>query len=375
MGFSGAAVTTAFVAPFLGRILDRYSPKKVILLGVVIVSVSYLLLATADTLVQFYLAVSLGMGLGMACMGGLAWHRSIISWFDHWRGRAISFAVMGASLSGVMMPPIVTVIVDSYGWRVGFTAFAVTTAAVLLPLVYWWMKDHPREIGEVRDGHRYVAANQDDIVDIESDSRAWTIREMLRTPAFWSIGVMFGSMTCVYNAVMLHLFGHLLDIGIELNQAALVLSATALFAFLGKPVVGWLSDFAGAKLSIWLALTCQGVALLIFTVADGLGSSIAAACLYGFGYSGMSPLRTFSLSTALGSNTYATAAGVIKWVELPFVLSASPLAGYIYDTTGSYQTAFLILAGLMFVACLGPFFIKAGGAVERRRLKAAQAGS
>jgi MFS family permease len=108
MGFSGAFVTTALIAPILGRILDRYSPKRVILVGIGIVSASYVLLSNAETLLQFYFAVSLGMGLGMACMEGLAWHRVVISWFDHWRGRAISIAVMGASLSGVMMPPLVT---------------------------------------------------------------------------------------------------------------------------------------------------------------------------------------------------------------------------------------------------------------------------
>jgi MFS family permease len=368
MGFSGAFVTTALIAPILGRILDRYSPKRVILVGIGIVSASYVLLSNAETLLQFYFAVSLGMGLGMACMGGLAWHRVVISWFDHWRGRAISIAVMGASLSGVMMPPLVTWLVDSYGWRLGFTAFAASTAVILLPLVYWLMKDRPDEIGEVRDGRKYVAIHQHEMVQIDEDVREWRVTDMLRNPAFWSIGIMFGSMSCVYNAVMLHLFGHLLDIDIELGTAALVLSVTALFAFLGKPIVGWLSDFAGAKVTIWLALICQGCALLLFSVADGLTLVFAAGSLYGLGYSGMSPLRTFSLSTALGSNTYATASGVLRWVEAPLVLSASPLAGWIYDTTGSYQMAFLILAGLMFVACLGPFFIKAGGAIERRKL-------
>jgi|TARA_B100000315_G_scaffold240066_1_gene259526 hypothetical protein len=51
------------------------------------------------------------------------------------------------------------------------------------------------------------------------------------------------------------------------------------------------------------------------------------------------------------------------------VISASPLAGFIYDPTGSHKIAFLILAGLMLVACAGSFFLQAGGALERRRLK------
>ena len=179
---------------------------------------------------------------------------------------------------------------------------------------------------------------------------------------------MFGAMGCVYSAVMLHLFGHLKDIGISAGNAALVLSATALFAALGKPVVGWMSDVFGAKVTIWMALIAQCIALLMFATADELPLSILAGCAYGFGYAGMSPLRTFAISVAMGNSSFGTANGVLRLVELPLVISASPLAGYIYDSTGSYKIAFIILAVLMAIACIGPFFIQAGGARERQRV-------
>jgi MFS family permease len=234
------------------------------------------------------------------------------------------------------------------------------------------MKDRPEDMNEVRDGHRYVNTHAEEIVQIEADERVWHWREMLKSPALWAIALTFGSMGCVYSAVMLHLFGHLMDIQISAQNAAWILSATALFAALGKPVVGWLSDLVGARITIWMALLIQGSALLAFANADTLPLSVAAGCLYGFGYAGMSPLRTFAISTAMGSKSFAQANGVIRIVELPLVISASPLAGFIYDTTGSYRIAFLILAGLMLVACIGPFFMRAGGAIERRRIKAQQ---
>ena len=367
MGFSAAGITSALIAPFVGQILDRHSPKRVILLGIGVVSAAYLLLSAAQNLWQYYLIVGIGMGVGMAGMGGLAWHRSVINWFDHWRGRAIAISVMGASLAGVMMPPLVTSLVASVGWRGGFATFAVITGVALLPLVYFFMKDRPEEIGEVRDGHRYLAGNRQEVVRNPEDTRVWHWKEMLKSPALWAIALIFGSMGCVYSAVMLHLFGHLLDIGLDGASAAWILSATALFAALGKPVVGWMSDYFGARITIWMALVVQGMALFLFANATTLSASLIAACTYGFGYSGMSPLRTFAVSTALGSASFGTATGVLRIVELPLIISASPLAGYIYDATGSYRIAFLILSGLMAFACIGPFFIKAGGALERHR--------
>ncbi len=241
-----------------------------------------------------------------------------------------------------------------------------------MPIVYFFLKDRPADIGEVRDGHRYVADNADEMVEVTDDAKSWTWQMLLHSPAFWSIGLIFGSMVCVFTAVMLHLFGHLLDLGLTTDDAALVLSTTALFAAFGKPVVGFLSDFLGARITIWLALACQATALLVFTQANTFWLCILAAGIYGFGYSGMSPLRTFAVSTSVGSKSFALATGVLRWIELPFVLSASPLAGFIYDATGSYNSAFFILAGLMCVACIGPFFISVGGAAQRRALKAAQ---
>ena len=364
--FSSAFVVGTLVAPFVGKLLDRSSPKKVILIGIGIVTTSYLLLSQVETIVQFYLVTALGMGLGMACMGGLAWHRSIINWFDHWRGRAIALGVLGASLSGIIMPQFVPELIRHYGWQMTYGIFAISTAVTLLPVVYFFMRDRPEEIDEVRDGRNYVSKLSSDEANYqdEADQASWTIRQMLYSPAFWSIGLVFGSMSAVFNATMLHMFSHINDMGFN---AAMVLSVTAFFAATGKPIIGWLSDYAGSKITIWLALICQAIGLFLLSQANEFGVALVAASLYGFGYAGMSPLRTFSLSTSLGSKTYATASGVLKYIEAPIVLAASPAAGYIKDITGSYQLAFLVLAGMMLVACIGPFFIKAGGSLSRRK--------
>ena len=373
MGFSAAAVTGAIVAPYIGRYLDHGSARKVLLLGTLIVTTCYVLLAMIGNMIQYFLVVSIGMGVGMVCMGGQAWHRSVISWFDHWRGRAISFSVLGASLAGIAMPPVVNALIELYGWRNAYLVFGGTTLVMLFPVIYLFMKDRPEEVGEVRDGHAYVERHADEVIEIKEDVRIWTLAEMYRSPAFWSIGVIFGSMTCVFTAVMMHLFSHLQDIGISTTTASFIMSITATFAALGKPVMGWLADYFGAKVTIWIELFCQGTALLIFGTTQSIEWSILAAGLYGFGYAGMSPLRTFAISSALGSQSFGMATGALRFVELPFLLSASPLAAYIYDTTGNYQMAFLILVGLIAVACIGPLLIVSGGAKSRRaRIQATQ---
>ena len=174
MGFSAAAVTGAIVAPYIGRYLDHGSARKVLLLGTIIVTTCYVLLAMIGNMIQYFLVVSIGMGVGMVCMGGQAWHRSIISWFDHWRGRAISFSVLGASLAGIAMPPVVNALIELYGWRNAYLVFGGTTLVMLFPMIYLFMKDRPEEVGEVRDGRAYVERHTNDVIEIEEDVRVWT---------------------------------------------------------------------------------------------------------------------------------------------------------------------------------------------------------
>ena len=374
VGFSLAAVLSALLAVWLGKQLDHRSPKRIILIGIGLVSTSYLLLSVMNELWQFYLIICVGMGAGMLCMGNLAWHRTIMNWFDHWRGRAIALGVLGASLAGVVMPPLVTTLVADIGWRATYVVFAVIVVVVLAPLVILFLRDRPEEIGEVRDGHAYVAAHPEEMVDIVEDRAVLSAQQMRRMPAFWSIGMMFGAMTCVFSAVMLHLFGHLSDLGMSSGRAATVLSFLAAFAALGKPVIGWMSDRWGSRVTIWMAMILQALSLLVFSVAESFSASMVAAAIYGLGLSGMSPLRTFAISVSMGSASFGAANGLLRLVELPFVLCASPLAGFIKDATGSYSIAFLVLAALMVVACAGPFFIRVGGAVERRKRREQLAG-
>lgn len=371
LAFSVLTIVGAVIAPALGRYLDEHSARTVMLFGVALTALSFFLLAQTQSLWQLYLVVGLGFGVGVNAISTMTRSRAVVSWFDHWRGRAFGIAIIGGSLAGVLLPPLTNNLVDDVGWRGGYTAFGAIMALILLPTIYFFMRDRPDEIGEVRDGHTYVSTHQEQLVDIPLEERVWTWQELLKTPAFWSIGCIFGVMGCVFSVVMLHLFAHLTDIGLSSGDAALILSTVALFASISKPAVGWLADTFGSRISICLSLTSQALALFLFTQATTFESGLVAAALHGFGYSGLALLRTFAMSTSIGSRSLGLAYGVGKWIELPFVLSASPLAGLIYDLTGSYNVAFTTLAVFLTVACGGTLLLKVGGARERRKIRLA----
>ncbi len=359
IAFSISTFVGALISPWVGRYADNHSPRRVILVGAILIALSYIGIATSQTLWQFYAAKGVIFGLGIAMAGPVVRNLIVAHWFDRLRGRALGFAVLGASIAGVALPLILNELVDSFGWRATVFSFSIVVAAVLFPTVLVVMRDRPEDIDEVRDGRRH-ARNQD--VDNKAapteQEKAWTWQELVQSRAFWATGLIFGPMVCVYIAIMVHLFGHVIASGFSTESAAFVLTIVALFALIGKPIVGFLADFLGARATIWISLLFQGAALVIFAVSGELWQFIFAAALHGLGYAALSPMRTFVLAENISVASLGASLGLLRWLEMPFAVSASPVAGFVYDATGSYSGAFLVFAGFIALAAIGPFFVQ-----------------
>jgi len=345
LGFSIEMTVGALIAPFLGRYLDRGSIRRVLFAGIAIAALGYLCLSRIDTLLQFYLVLGVMFGFGMPCLGGFTWQKLVVNWFRARRGLALSFAVLGASLAGVAMPPVATFLVGEVGWQTTYLILGAVTVIVLVPTVAFVVRDAPTA-AEAPDSGGSL------------DGPALGTRQILAEPSFWAIAVVFGVMLCVLGAVMLHLYGHLLDRGLSEYQAATVLSVIAGFSAFGKPFIGWLADRIGGRVSIWLALGLQCVAMILMAETHSFSTALLGAAIYGVGYAGLLPLRSFALAATVGQRAFGSASGLLRPAMWPLQVSASPLAGLIYDRTGSYETAFHLLAGFVLVAAVASLFIR-----------------
>lgn len=339
LGFSLEAGAAAAFAPFLGRYLDIGSPRRVLLLGAALVTMGYFCLYAMQALWQFY-AIMIGLfGVGMSCMGMLPWNKIAVTWFSRRRGLALAIGVMGAAISGILMPPVANWLVETFSWRQGFFAYSVTIGVVLLPTIYWMIIDRPEDIGTVVDGDQ----NASDKLTVPA-LRKYSTRDILRSRSFWVISFIFAIMLCVLGVVLLHLYGHMLDLGLSTIEAASVVSAMAAASAFGKPLIGWISDRFGFRSAIALSLALQLAALLLFIDATTYVVALLTAGVYGLGYSGTGSLQSLAASMTFGSHAFAQVRGLMTPVMLPITISASPLAGFIHDLLGSYAKAFIVLA-------------------------------
>jgi MFS family permease len=348
IAFTIAQAVGAFAAPVIGLLLDRYHPRYILLGGAVMVSAGYVLTAFAQSYLTLYLVFGLLFGAGWRSISSFTTSRVLVQWFHRRRGMALSLDVAGASFAGVFVPVIAIWLMANYGWRPGFAAFAMLTMGLVVPLVLFVIHRSPEDLGLHPDGDEPMT--DEERGPGAEPERVWSTRGLLTTPAFWGVVFVFSAMFCVLQGVNMHLFGHFTNGTFEPETAGLLLAVMAAFILGGKPILGWVADRVGAKLAIAVAIICQAVGVGLFWFGGGFSVAMIAVIIYGFGFSGVTPLQSVATAAIFGKHSFGRANGLMQPFMLPVALMASPLAAWIYDTTGSYATAFLQFMIILIVA-------------------------
>ncbi len=346
LAFTIAQAVGAFAAPVIGLLLDRYHPRYILLGGATMVSIGYVLTAIVESHLQLYLVFGLLFGAGWRSISSFATSRVLVQWFQKRRGLALSLDVAGASFAGIFVPVIAVWLMADFGWRPGFAAFALLTMGLVVPLVLFVIHRAPEDLGLHPDGE----PPSNEPAEYEVVEATWSTKRILRTSAFWGVVFVFSAMFCVLQGVNMHLFGHFTNGTFSAEQAGFLLAVMAALILAGKPIQGWLADHVGAKLTIGIALMCQIVGVGLFWVGDSFAAAFVGVIVYGFGFSGVTPLQSVATAAVFGKHSYGRANGLMQPFMLPVALLASPLAAWIYDTTGSYASAFLWFMIVMIVA-------------------------
>lgn len=361
LGISIANGIGALFSPFIGRALDRLSIKRIMIVGALLVAAGFFALSLTTALWQFYFIMGTLLAFGMSMMGGLASAKLVANWFEEERGKALGIATIGVSFSGLVMPPLATWLVSELGWRGGFQVYAVLTIAVIVPLVAVFVVNRPEDKGLVPDGD--VRATRHPLRAASRDVH-WRSGELLRDRNFWAIAIPFALAFSSLSAVLIHLVPYANDLGIEKRQAAWIVSAAAGAGALGKPVFGQMIDRFDARITIWASFGGQLLGLLLLMRGGDFGSILLAAMIFGFTMGGVVPVHGAVTARAFGRLSFGKAMGLLRPVQIPIHMLGVPLAGFIFDSTGSYLLAFRIFAGFYLVAIAVSTALRLGGEDE-----------
>lgn len=347
------SLTAGALAPIVGPIQDtRNGPRRLMLMSAVLLGVSLMLTRWVDSQWQFYLLFGL-LG-GIAQVSGInALTRIILpKWFVRKRGRVLGFAAMGPGLGPMLFPISLQALIELFDWREAWFVLGIAALVILVP-VSFLVRTRPEDMGLLPDGDK-----PDDPPPARSESapitpplarptrevEGLTIRESIRTTAFWLIIGAFMLVGLGMGGLHANLVTYFQDIGLAAQVAALSGTAFALASVSLRPVWGLLAERVSVR---WLIgpqlILSAGTVLLILNVA-GQTSMLIAAALHGLTIGAYITLQGLLVADYFGRSHL----GAINGIMRPFMTVAgaiSPvLIAFLFDLQDSYTTAFLIIA-------------------------------
>ena len=155
----------------------------------------------------------------------------------------------------------------------------------------------------------------------------------------------------MFQAVLVHMVPQLTSQGLGAGHAAAVLSLSAGLGVLGKLVFGWLTDLNEPRIAVWLCIGTQLVGAWMLMSFSSLSWLLLAGAVFGFGMGGVVPLQSSVIGQVFGRLSFGRAVGLLRPAMLPLQVIPVPLAGWIYDLTGTYRLSYIVLMlALVFAA-------------------------
>ena len=323
MVYSFAVVIRGASAIGIGWLADRYSARWVMVFCGLMMAAGYLLSSRVTGLGQFFLTYAVIEAIGMSGAWGIC--TAVPSrWFTKNRGMILGLVVAGSGLGTLLIVPLAERLVDAFEWSRAFVICGIG-AGVLMVVSALFLRNPP--------GYA-VLNNKNQPPEGVSVSRA------LGDTRFWLIILTFLFFFFGSQIIMVHLVNYATDVGIDPLLAATfvgVIGAVSVFSRISMGVASEKLGIYKMMLVTRLALVAVFV-LLVFTRSVWAFYLIAA--LFGIPYGGEVTQIPFVIGRFFGTRNMATLMGIsVFGINVGGAFGAW-LAGYIFDTTDSYNWAF-----------------------------------
>lgn len=340
-------VLAHFLSPLIGRTIDIFGSRYVMSGSLGFIAVGLFLRSIMVELWQFYF-FSLLIFAG-APGTGLATGRLVQLWFPETRGRMMGFVTAGNNFGGMVSIPVLTLLIAFGGWRSGFLFTAIVLGILSIASFIF-----------VRDGIEFVLKEQNkrwaprglNQYSSKKVLEGLSVRSSLLTRAFWFIAIGMTLQQFVRTTLVTQLAAHLQDIELSADKIGLCLTVLAFGGVASKVIFGRVSENTTARWAYAMVVGIQviGVAAFIFFSSDNFILIFISLSVFGLGMGGIGALGPLAVTELFGMKNYGTLNGLIRQgVIIPGIVGPL-LAGVIYDSRGSYDLAFKIILGFLFLS-------------------------
>ena len=226
--------------PFVGALLDRYGPRRVVMFSLPLFTTAYAALYFLPrSLAVYYLMWAAVTVLG-AGPSNPAYCKAIAAWFDRRLGLAMGLAVAGQGVGAAAVPAVGYLLITKFGWRLAYVGLAIITLVVTFVVNAAFLRDTPRALNLLPDGAPHAPATEAPTRASADDG--YRFREAVRLPAFFVIAGVFFLLGFMSTAILTHQVPMLVDEGMAPGKAAFVQVAFGLALTIGRLSVGFSLD-------------------------------------------------------------------------------------------------------------------------------------
>jgi sugar phosphate permease len=341
---SGNALSKLIIGPlfgfFAGWIVDRFGPRRLMLVGIVLAGVALIGLGNMNALWMFYFFYLLN-ALGYVFAGPLPNQVLLTRWFDKSRGKAMGFAYLGIGIGGFLVPQISKFLVPRIGWHMSLTVLGLLIIVLALPLAF-----------SVRESPRATETKVK--TAIPTTPMAWAFKSplfyLLVIGSMCSIGAVGGANQNLKLLLTLDL--HFTD-----GAAANIQSLVLISSLFGRLLMGWLADHLPKKyvmLIIYL-LVAAGIGLLFFATVPGV--IYLFAIVFGVGLGGDYMIIPLMAAELFGVKVMGRLMGLVLTADGVAEAIAPMLVANLRDQVGSYAIGFGVLVGLALIGSAAVAFL------------------
>ena len=352
-GASGAAQF------FIGRWIDRYGPQRIMVAGSILFGIGFILLSLITRLWHLY-AIYLLMSVGWCCTSLPPVNTLIANWFIQRRGLALSVAMTGLSVGGIIVVPLASWVIIKWGLGVALPALGLIYALAVIPVALLVVRGRPADLGQFPDGR----APSDDktgpagsALSQDAQTRPWTRGQAALTLAFWAIVLAFLLAMCGQMSFLVHQISFLSRY-LGVTGAAGAVSLTALASVLGRLAMGAVVDRLNKRLVAVACFLAQGAAVIALAYNQHTATLYIGTFVFGLTMGNILMVQSLIIGECFGMVSFGTVYGMAGLFSMTGAATGPWLAGAIFDATGSYRVAFTIFAGLTVLAAVAVMFAR-----------------
>lgn len=347
-------LTITILLPFAGKVLKRFDIRYILTIAGVINALAFGLMGTYHSVFPFYISgIALGIGSTFLIYGSIPLIMN--NWFKLKVGTSLGIAMAFMGIGGAIFAQLTGVMIESIGWRSTYIALGIIVAILILPFSIFVIRSKPEDLhmtpygAEQAETHNPIAKKEPEAGVSKGTA--------MKSPAFYLV-MLFTGLFGLASTVSFHVPNFVESIGFTAAMAATGVTCVTIGQTGGKFLLGAINDKFGVKtaLTIGIGSGVLGVITLLISDSFGIWMLYAGALLFGIGFSGSTLLPPVVIREVFGGRDYASIYTTIMSASTLGVAFGTTLFSYIFDSTGSYYTVFIIVIILFIISISSSLF-------------------